>query len=285
MKLSLVISTYNRTKLLDHVLFSLTRQDFPRDEYEVVIVDENSTEDTLGLCKKWKPEIGCRIVYIRIDPSKYTYIPIKYHTPALTNNIGFKASEGEVVVVHGNDVLHLNKDNLRIGYEHAMQNKSVFGIIWECNEEFRSYLSTYYWRSLDNLMKLYNIPGAKTNNIHMTGWYWYLLFVKREFVMNIQGVDEEYLRGVYAEDNDFERRLLMAGTKHYRDPNIHAIHIWHYDEGKTLQKQARWGSGTWEAAAEINRDRWRKFNAKPVMMVNQGRDWGTSEVIIQKEIL
>lgn len=286
MKLSLVISTYNRTKLFDYVLRSLVYQTFPKDEMEIVVVDDGSTEDTLGLLKKWQPFVGCQIKYIRIDSSKYTYIPIKYHTPALTNNIGFKKSEGDVVVVHGNDVMHLGRDNLILGYNHALENKSVFGTVWECDKEFINYLDTNpEWKRYNDLMPLYNHPHAKINNIHMTGWYWYVLFVKRSFVFKINGVDEEYLRGVYAEDNNFEQRLLMAGTKHFREPRIITVHLWHYDEGETIPKQARWGSGTWEEAAEINRTRWRKWNANRTMVANRGREWGDEKVIVQEEIL
>ncbi len=46
MKLSVIIPTLNEARLLDRCLVSLSEQEFPRDEMEVLIVDNGSTDDT-----------------------------------------------------------------------------------------------------------------------------------------------------------------------------------------------------------------------------------------------
>ena len=54
MKVSVIIPTYNRDKLLPATLDSLMRQDFSKDEYEIVVVDNNSTDKYFSLsCWCW----------------------------------------------------------------------------------------------------------------------------------------------------------------------------------------------------------------------------------------
>jgi len=43
---SIIIPTYNRSHSLARALRSLSELDFPRDQWEVVVVDNNSTDDT-----------------------------------------------------------------------------------------------------------------------------------------------------------------------------------------------------------------------------------------------
>lgn len=52
MRVSVIIPTYNREKLLPSTLDSLMCQDFPKDAYEIIVVDNNSTDSTeLVMCK------------------------------------------------------------------------------------------------------------------------------------------------------------------------------------------------------------------------------------------
>ena len=43
---SIVISTFNRAEALGETLDSLSRQDVPADSYEVIVVDDGSTDET-----------------------------------------------------------------------------------------------------------------------------------------------------------------------------------------------------------------------------------------------
>ncbi|MFY1699806.1 MULTISPECIES: glycosyltransferase [unclassified Solwaraspora] len=43
---SVIIPTYNRRRLLEYTLTSLTRQSLPRDEFEVLVVDDGSADGT-----------------------------------------------------------------------------------------------------------------------------------------------------------------------------------------------------------------------------------------------
>ena len=45
-RITVAIPTYNRAELLRQTLAGVTRQDFPADRYEVLVIDNNSRDDT-----------------------------------------------------------------------------------------------------------------------------------------------------------------------------------------------------------------------------------------------
>jgi glycosyltransferase involved in cell wall biosynthesis len=46
LEFSIIICTYNRAKILAQCLTSLAEQSFPKENYEVIIVNNNSTDNT-----------------------------------------------------------------------------------------------------------------------------------------------------------------------------------------------------------------------------------------------
>ncbi|MGD2133666.1 MAG: glycosyltransferase family 2 protein [Maricaulaceae bacterium] len=81
---SIVIRTYNEGKWLPHVLDAVSRQDVNGYDYETVIVDSGSTDDTLDTASK----NGCRIVHIEKDD--FTF--------GRSLNVGCDAAEGRNLV-------------------------------------------------------------------------------------------------------------------------------------------------------------------------------------------
>jgi GT2 family glycosyltransferase len=65
--ISVIIPTYNRASLLERSLESLTDQTLPRDEFEVVVVDDGSSDWTQSVCTKLADRLPLR--YFRIENS------------------------------------------------------------------------------------------------------------------------------------------------------------------------------------------------------------------------
>ena len=62
MKISVVIPTYNRRELLARTLATVFAQDFPPEEYEVVVVVDGSTDATAEFLRTLKPDPRIRVV-------------------------------------------------------------------------------------------------------------------------------------------------------------------------------------------------------------------------------
>jgi Glycosyl transferase family 2 len=91
--LSVVIPTYNRAALLRRVLESYTRQTFDRREYEVVVVDDGSTDDTQAVCAELATTMNLR----RIE--------IAHGGPAAAKNAGIDAAAAPLILLADDDDL------------------------------------------------------------------------------------------------------------------------------------------------------------------------------------
>ena len=55
MKISVVISTYNRAESLSRCLATLFEQDFSCDRFEVIVVVDGSSDETIGMLSSLRP--------------------------------------------------------------------------------------------------------------------------------------------------------------------------------------------------------------------------------------
>ena len=63
--ITLIICTYNREKYIGPLLESIAKNDYPTSDYEIVLVDNNCTDNTRGVCEQFAtthPEITLRYV-------------------------------------------------------------------------------------------------------------------------------------------------------------------------------------------------------------------------------
>ncbi len=65
--ISVLLPTYNRADLLVHCLESLTFQSLPADQFEVIVIDDGSTDTTRELCRSYSQKLTLR--YLRIENS------------------------------------------------------------------------------------------------------------------------------------------------------------------------------------------------------------------------
>ena len=52
-KISVVICTYNRAAYIQEAMNSLYDQTIDKQHYEIIIVNNNSTDNTIQVCKEW----------------------------------------------------------------------------------------------------------------------------------------------------------------------------------------------------------------------------------------
>lgn len=92
MRFSVVIPTYNRSDKLDRCLGALAHQIFPHDAYEVVVVDDGSTDAALpAVLEKWNRRLSLRFFHQ------------KNQGQGIARNVGIKHATGDIVVFLGDD--------------------------------------------------------------------------------------------------------------------------------------------------------------------------------------
>jgi len=93
-RFSVIFCTYNREKYIFNAMESIALQDYPRDKYEIVLVNNNSTDKTEELCKTFQekyPEIN------------FNYCIEKQQGLSCARNRGIKESRGELLVYVDDD--------------------------------------------------------------------------------------------------------------------------------------------------------------------------------------
>ena len=86
---SIVIPVYNGGKTLDMCLNSLLQQDYPRDAYEIIVVENCSTDNTVEVASKYPVRL--------IQSSK--------RGPAPARNLGITSSNAEIVALTDADCI------------------------------------------------------------------------------------------------------------------------------------------------------------------------------------
>jgi glycosyltransferase involved in cell wall biosynthesis len=92
---SVVIPTYNRLPILTKCLTALEQQDFDED-YEVVVVDDGSTDDT--------------IVFLQKNADRFPHVRLllqEHQGAAIARNRGIDAARGETIVFIDSDLVVL----------------------------------------------------------------------------------------------------------------------------------------------------------------------------------
>lgn len=64
MKVSVIIPSFNRAKMLGITIESFINQNYPKDQYEIIIADNNSTDNTEEVVKYWQGKSPVSIKYI-----------------------------------------------------------------------------------------------------------------------------------------------------------------------------------------------------------------------------
>ena len=95
MELSVVIPTYNQATLLIHCLEALTRQTLPSGGYEVVVVDDGSTDDTPAILARFQ-DGPMRLRSIRINANRGR---------SAARNAGIRDARGTIIVFLDSDVI------------------------------------------------------------------------------------------------------------------------------------------------------------------------------------
>ena len=94
MKASIVICTYNRSDLLEESIRSLLKQDFPADQLEVIVVDNNSNDNTKNAVQALATASPVRITYAFEGRQGLSH----------ARNAGIRHANGEIIVFTDDDI-------------------------------------------------------------------------------------------------------------------------------------------------------------------------------------
>ncbi|KXB07004.1 hypothetical protein AKJ52_01170 [candidate division MSBL1 archaeon SCGC-AAA382C18] len=201
MFVSIVIPTYNRRNLLKLCLRSLVQQSYPEKRYEILVIDDGSTDGTLKLLRKLEKKI----------PNLFFYRG-KGNGPGSARNIGIRKSEGEIVFFTDDDC-ELPKNWIERFVDFYREHPGVGGVggyleaddkIIKSNifAEYESYMSrlNYGLGETQEYIGGFETPAGGTGNMSY----------KREVLKEVGGFDESF-PVASGEDADLKMRIILNG--------------------------------------------------------------------------
>jgi len=219
MRLSVIICTWNREASLRETLCSLQQSRFPvATTWEVLIVDNNSTDGTRAVCQQ----------FVEQNPERYRYISEKRQGKSFALNAGVENAKGQILAFTDDDVqVHPDwlTETLRVFETHAcvgVGGKIV--AVWNSDKP--------HWLTDEGPYKFmpaivsYDL-GEELHEIRFPA-YGANLSLKREmfekhgmFRTDLGPTAGSEIRG---EDNEFCWRLLHAGERLIYAPKAIVFH-------------------------------------------------------------
>ena len=208
MDVSVVIATYNRKNLLEKSLESLFRQNYPPDKYEIVIVDDGSTDGTEEMVKRKRPP--CKLRYFRHSERK---------GPSKARNLGINKAEGEVIIFIDSDVL-TPPEFIR---EHMRLHKKHRDIIVDGPAINTGKIEGVFDNRWGKLLASLDFFGASFITANTS--------CRKENLLKAGLFDEEFGKGYGWFDRELGLKLREMGVKRIKNRRAYAFHI---KRGKAL---------------------------------------------------
>ncbi|MDQ3697273.1 MAG: glycosyltransferase family 2 protein [Gemmatimonadota bacterium] len=202
--MSVIVPAHNGAGVLPRALGALAASDFPRECWELVVVDDASIDDTSLVAARYADTV--------------VRLPGKPHGPAYARNRGFELARGEVVVFVDADVC-VHRDTLR-RFAHVLHCEpdvaAVFGS-YDAEPEGKGIVSQYR-----NLMHHYvhhrNAGEAET--------FWAGCGAVRAAVFDEVGMyDEWHYSRPQIEDIELGQRIRARGHRIVLRPEIQGSHL------------------------------------------------------------
>lgn len=196
MEISIVISTFNGAKYIEDCLDSILNQTY--DDYEVIITDDNSSDNTYDIIKK----------YAQIDNRIKIYRNIR-HNHSLALNMGIEMSKGKYIArIDQDDIMLPNRLEFQTNF---MDKNPDFVVCSSWFETFGSFNSIYNEKKgeIQDIITLMLLGNPIANPTAM---------IRKSFIDNYKIRYDE--RFYYAEDYKFWFEIAKLGGNFYVLPEI-----------------------------------------------------------------
>lgn len=247
---SIIIPTYNSKYFLLNVLKHLYNLDFAKERYEILVIDDGSTDGSQSYITSHfeRHGLGINLKYFYFERPQKRQLGDSYFRAGLSRNIGANQAEGRYLTFLDSDILcppnfltQLEKDlqkadivqNVRF---HIKPEASNEHISFEQMSKAETYIEdSKYWG-----------PFFDTNHWHGLAAFWkytctYCLSVKKDQFLKLGRFRRNFVSYGF-EDTDLGYRFYQAGQRFHLSKN-YTLHLTpqrtesEYKHSKTVRHQ------------------------------------------------
>lgn len=199
MKLSVVMPTYNRSDLLERSLRALLDQTAPSQDYEIVVVDDGSTDATADVAAQVQAGAGGRLRCLRQ----------RNQGPAAARNLGAREAKGAIILFTGDDCIadrQLVAEHLRVHVQEG--DAGVVGhVAWHPELAITPFMAF-----LDEGVQ-FGFKHIKDPD-HVTAWSFYTAncSIQKHWIEEAGWFDEDFKYAAY-EDIELAYRMQKRGLR------------------------------------------------------------------------
>jgi cellulose synthase/poly-beta-1,6-N-acetylglucosamine synthase-like glycosyltransferase len=223
-----VIPAFDSGQTIGFTLSSILSNDFPRDNYEIIVIDGGSTDNTVDLCRRFRVEVF--------------FCSKKGWSAAL--NLGVEKAKGDIICIPNSDVIVPN-DWLRKIWEFFRDHPEADGVGGPIRgpRVYRNLIQQY---TMDIFVEDQMFPIKLTRSQYMRMWDGGLICgpnyaYRRETLMQSGGFDESLMS--YG-DIDLCWRLVKMGKHLIFNPEIRIIDMGFPSTlSGVFKQQFKWGKG------------------------------------------
>jgi GT2 family glycosyltransferase len=224
LRASVVISTYNRASALPATLSALGRQDIPADAYEVIVVDDGSTDDTSQVLSAIETPYRLR----RFRQPQNTGV-------SAGRNAALRAAQGDWVIMISDDlIVPANFISVHLATHERFPDSWVVGGFTQLEE----LTGTPFGRYLDGLEQRFELARGGPElapDIYEMRWPTARnLSLPRSDLERVGLFDEQFR--VTCEDQDLAERARGFGIRFIYNAALACVH---HDQAADLRRYCR----------------------------------------------
>ena len=250
MKLSVIVTTYNRPDALNAVLQGFSRQvGLAEEHWELLVADDGSGSETAEVVQRWQPRFGSRLKHVWHEDNGF-------RAAAIRNRAAAQAAGDYLIFIDGDcipfpDFLRRHRDLAEPGksvagnrvllsetYTHALlaSDNPIAPTEWSPMAWFRGWLRS----DVNKAAGWLRIPLGSLRDRNANKWTVYRtcnVGVWAHDYHTLDGMDEAFSGWGY-EDSDFAVRLLRAGVR-IKDGRfaVPVLHLWHRENDRSRQAE------------------------------------------------
>jgi GT2 family glycosyltransferase len=217
--ISIVMAYYNRKKLLINTLNSISRSLLSPELFEIIIVDDNSSEEhQLYDIKERFNHLNINIIEIKAKQKDWINSSITY-------NIGFNHIQFNRVIIQNPECFHTG-DILLYTYDNLKSNDYI---------AYGAYSLKY-----DDDINNFNIKDIPINMRGENGWmnhstiwpvyYHFCAAIYYNNILKLNGFDERYKDGIAFDDNELVERIKRCGLNMKIVDYPFVLHQYHFTD-------------------------------------------------------